>query len=111
MVEDADIVVVAFGLLARVIKRSVIDARKHGVKAGLIRPMTLWPFPDEHIKAVTDTCKVILSMEISMGQMIQDIRLAVEGKVPVEFYGRIGFLPNPEELTQEIIAVAERKGL
>lgn len=111
MVEDADIVVVAFGLLARVIKRSVIDARKHGVKAGLIRPMTLWPFPDEHIKAVTDTCKVILSMEISMGQMIQDIRLAVEGRVPVEFYGRIGFLPNPEELAQEIIAVAERKGL
>ncbi|MBP8818821.1 MAG: 3-methyl-2-oxobutanoate dehydrogenase subunit VorB [Syntrophomonadaceae bacterium] len=111
MVEDADIVVVAFGLLARVIKRSVIDARKHGVKAGLIRPMTLWPFPDEHIKAVTDTCKVILSMEISMGQMIQDIRLAAEGRVPVEFYGRIGFLPNPEELTREILAVAERKGL
>ena len=111
MVEDADIAVVAFGLLARVIKRSVIDARKHGVKAGLIRPMTLWPFPDEHIKAVTDTCKVILSMEISMGQMIQDIRLAAEGRVPVEFYGRIGFLPNPEELTREILAVAERKGL
>jgi len=111
MVEDADIVVVAFGLLARVIKRSVIDARKHGVKAGLIRPITLWPFPDEHIKSVADTCKVMLSMEISMGQMVQDIRLAVEGKVPVEFYGRIGFLPNPEELAQEIIAVAERKGL
>lgn len=111
MVEDADIVVVAFGLLARVIKRSVMDARKQGVKAGLIRPMTLWPFPDEHIKAVTGTCKVILSMEISMGQMIQDIRLAVEGKVPVELYGRIGFLPNPEELTREILAVAERKGL
>ena len=111
MVEDADIVVVAFGLLARVVKRSVIDARKHGVKAGLIRPITLWPFPDEHIKSVADTCKVMLSMEISMGQMVQDIRLAVEGKVPVEFYGRIGFLPNPEELAQEIIAVAERKGL
>jgi 2-oxoglutarate ferredoxin oxidoreductase subunit alpha len=111
MVEDADIVVVAFGLLARVIKRSVIEARKHGVKAGLIRPITLWPFPDQHIKDVVNTCKVLLSVEINMGQMIQDIKLAAEGRVPVEFYGRIGVLPNPEEITREILAVAEREGL
>lgn len=110
MVEDADIVVVAFGLLARVIKRSVMEARKRGVKAGLIRPITLWPFPDDHIKKAADTCKVMLAVEINMGQMIQDIRLAVEGRVPVEFYGRIGILPNPEEITREILALAEREG-
>jgi len=111
MVEDADIVVVAFGLLARVIKRSVMEARKKGVKAGLIRPITLWPFPDVHIKEAANTCKVMLAVEINMGQMIQDIKLAVEGKVPVEFYGRIGILPNPEEITREILKVAEREGL
>lgn len=111
MVEDADIVIVAFGLLARVIKNSVIEARKHGVKAGLIRPITLWPFPDQHIKDCLPTAKVFLSVEINMGQMLEDIRLAAEGRVPVEFYGRIGILPNPEEITREILALAERKGL
>jgi 2-oxoglutarate ferredoxin oxidoreductase subunit alpha len=111
LLDDAEIVVVAFGLLARIIKKSVMEARKKGVKAGLIRPVTLWPFPDEHIQAVSRTARIILSVEINMGQMVEDIRLAAGGKIPVEFYGRIGFTPNPEEITRQLLFIAEREGL
>lgn len=110
MVEDADIVVVAFGLMGRIAKKSVLEARKQGVKAGLIRPITLWPFPDDVIKTVAQTAKRFLSVEINMGQMIEDIRLALEGRVPVEFFGRIGVSPNPEEITRQIVALAAREG-
>ncbi len=111
LLDDAEIVVVAFGILARIIKKSVMEARKMGVKAGLIRPITLWPFPDEHIQAATSKAKVFLSVEISQGQMVEDIRLAAGGKTPVEFYGRIGFTPNPEEITRQLLFIAEREGL
>ncbi|QGT99874.1 2-oxoglutarate/2-oxoacid ferredoxin oxidoreductase, alpha subunit [Candidatus Syntrophocurvum alkaliphilum] len=110
MTEDAELVVVAFGLMFRIVKRAVIEARKQGVKVGLIRPITLWPFPDEHIKKAAETAKRFLSIEISMGQMVEDIRLAVNGKVPVDFYGRIGMTPNPEEITQQLLLVAEKEG-
>lgn len=110
LTDDADIIVVAFGIMARIVKKSVMEARKRGVKAGLFRPISLWPFPDNAMKNVARTAKRFLSVEISMGQMIQDIRLAVEGKVPVELYGRIGITPNPEEITKEILLIAEREG-
>lgn len=110
MVEDADLVVMAFGIIARIAKKSVMDARKQGKKVGLIRPITLWPFPEQIVSQVAETARRFLSIEISMGQMVEDIRLAVNGKVPVEFYGRIGFTPNPEELTRQILAIAEREG-
>ncbi|HZK87213.1 MAG TPA: 3-methyl-2-oxobutanoate dehydrogenase subunit VorB [Syntrophomonas sp.] len=110
LTEDADLVVVAFGLMARIVKKAVMEARKKGVKVGLIRPITLWPFPDEEFSKAAQTAQRFLSVEISMGQMIEDIRLAVAGQVPVEFYGRIGMIPNPEEILREIMLIAEREG-
>lgn len=111
MTDDAEIVVAAFGLMSRIVKRSVMEARRKGIKVGLIRPVTLWPFPANDFKQLAEHVRLILSVEISMGQMIEDIRLAVNGRVPVDFYGRIGITPNPEEITRHIIAVAEREGL
>jgi 2-oxoglutarate/2-oxoacid ferredoxin oxidoreductase subunit alpha len=111
LTEDADLVVVAFGLMSRIVKKAVMEARLQGHKVGLIRPITLWPFPVEHIRKAADTAKMFLSVEISMGQMVDDVRLAVNGKVPVEFYGRIGLIPSPEEIAKQIIQLAEREGL
>ncbi|HHW61956.1 MAG TPA: 3-methyl-2-oxobutanoate dehydrogenase subunit VorB [Syntrophomonadaceae bacterium] len=110
MTDDADLILVAFGLMSRVVKKAVIEARKQGIKVGLIRPITLWPFPDAIIKEAAEKAQMFLSVEISMGQMIEDIRLAVDGAVPVDFYGRIGIIPNPEEIYSEIIRIAEREG-
>lgn len=111
MIEDAELVLVAFGLMSRIVKRSVIEARRQGVKVGLIRPITLWPFPDQVIQRAAEHARLFLSIEISMGQMVEDIRLAVNGRVPVDFYGRIGITPNPEEITRQVLAIAEREGL
>ncbi|MGI6487161.1 MAG: 3-methyl-2-oxobutanoate dehydrogenase subunit VorB [Syntrophomonadaceae bacterium] len=111
MTEDAELVVVAYGLLSRVVKKAITEVRARGVKAGLIRPLTLWPFPDTHIQKCLDTAKLFLTIEISMGQMVEDVKLAVNGRVPVEFYGRIGVIPSPQEIERAIMAVAERGGL
>lgn len=111
LLDDAELVIVAFGLMGRVVKKAIMEARKKGIKAGLIRPVTLWPFPDEYIEKCIQTAKLFLSVEISMGQMVEDIKLAVNGKVPVDFYGRIGINPSPEEISNQIMAVAEREGL
>lgn len=110
LTEDADLVVVSFGLMARVVRKAVMEARKNGFKVGMIRPVTLWPFPDDDIIKVAQTAKRLLSVEISMGQMVEDIRLAVAGRIPVDFYGRIGITPNPEEILREIVRIAEREG-
>lgn len=110
MLDDAELVIVAFGLMSRIVKRSVLEARRKGIKVGMIRPITLWPFPDEIFKQAAETAKLFLSVEISMGQMVEDIRLAVNGKVPVDFYGRIGFIPNPQEITRQIVSIAQREG-
>lgn len=111
LADDADLVVVAFGLMSRIVRRSVMEARRNGVKVGLIRPVTLWPFPEEAIRTAAQHARLFLSVEINMGQMVDDIRLAINGQVPVEFYGRIGITPNPEEITRHILAVAEREGM
>lgn len=110
MVEDADLVMVAFGLMSRIVKRSVIEARRQGIKAGLIRPVTLWPFPEKVFQEAAEHVSQFLAVEISMGQMVEDIRLAVNGRVPVGFYGRIGVIPNPEEITRQIIDAAPGEG-
>lgn len=110
MMEDADLAVMAFGIIARIAKRSVMEARKQGIKVGLIRPITLWPFPERVVAGAARKVRRFLSIEVSMGQMVEDIRLAVNGQVPVDFYGRIGITPNPEELTREIMRIAEREG-
>lgn len=102
--EDAEIVVCAFGATARVAKSAVNQAREKGVKAGLFRPKTLWPFPKKEINAACANAKKLLSVEMSMGQMVDDIRLAVNCSKPVEFFGRTGgVIPKPTEILAEIM--------
>lgn len=97
--EDADYVFVAFGTMARVCQKAVELARAEGIKAGLIRPITLFPFPKKIIQELATKVKGFISIEMSAGQMVEDVRLAVSGKVPVEFYGRMGgIVPSPDEV-------------
>lgn len=108
MTEDAEIVIAAYGTIARVAKSAIESLRKDGVRAGLIRPITLWPFPSAVFSARAETAKGFLSVEMSMGQMVEDVRLAVNGKKPVEFFGRTGgVIPTPDEIYQ---AVMKMKG-
>ena len=101
--EDAEYLIVAFGSAARIAKKVIAIAREQGIKVGLLRPITLWPFPTKRIAELGKKVKGILSLEINSGQMIEDIRLAVECKVPVEYYGRLGgIIPEPEEVVAKI---------
>ena len=110
MMDDAEVCVVAFGIAARVSKNAVVEARKQGIKAGLLRPITLWPFPTEAVKKAADHCKAFVSVELSMGQMIEDIRLASECKRPVVLCNRAGgMIPSPEQVLTSIKNVAGGK--
>lgn len=103
-VEDAEIVFVAYGTTARIVKNAVMALEKEGIKAGYIRPITLWPFPAKTIEEVAEMAKVkaFLTVEMSMGQMIEDVKLAVNGKKPVHFYGRTGgMVPTPAAIVME----------
>ena len=101
--EGADVIVAAYGTVARVVKNVVKDAAKEGIRVGLIRPITLWPFPSDIIKKSAENAKSILVTEMSMGQMVDDIKLAVECRIPVHFYGRTGgVVPTPDEVLNEI---------
>ena len=98
MMEDAEVSVVAFGIAARVAKNAVAAARSEGIKVGLIRPITLWPFPTEAF-AKTEKVKAFVSVELSMGQMIEDVRLATKCEKPVSLCNRTGgMIPSPEEV-------------
>jgi 2-oxoglutarate ferredoxin oxidoreductase subunit alpha len=102
-VEDADVVVVAFGAAARIALSAVYSAREQGIKAGLIRPITLWPFPEDAVKAAAAHPKAFVSVEFSTGQMVEDVRLAVNGKCPVSFFGHTGgVVPEPDEVLEAI---------
>ncbi|MBC8569243.1 3-methyl-2-oxobutanoate dehydrogenase subunit VorB [Zongyangia hominis] len=103
LTEDADIVLVAYGASSRISRSAVNSAREKGIKAGLIRPITLWPFPEKNIQAACKTAKAFLTVEMSMGQMVDDVRLAVNGARPVYFYGRTGgIIPSPAEVLGQI---------
>lgn len=103
MTEDAEIVVVAFGIAARVSKNAVAAARKEGIKAGLIRPITVWPFPKKPISELAEKVKGFISVELSMGQMIEDIKLAENCIRPVELCFRAGgMIPSPEQVLDSI---------
>lgn len=102
-IDDAEIVLVAYGTTARIAKAAMKTARAEGIKVGLIRPITLWPFPSDIIANTAKTAKAIISVEMSMGQMVEDIRLAVNGTCPVHFYGRTGgMVPTPAGILEEI---------
>ena len=100
--DDAEILVVAYGIVSRVARAAVEKAREAGVKAGLFRPVTLWPYPSEALVKAAGKARKVLVVEVSMGQMVEDVRLAINGRVPVEFYGRIGQVPTPEEILNKI---------
>ena len=101
--EDAEICVVAFGIASRVAKNAVVAARAEGIKAGLIRPITLWPFPKKALRAAADQVQAFVSVELNMGQMIEDIRLATECKRPVSLCNRAGgMIPSPDQVLGSI---------
>ena len=108
-VDDADVVVVAYGIAARIVRSAVARAREEGIKAGWIRPITLWPFPTEQVSKAADEFRIFLVIELSNGQMVEDVRLAVNGKSPVLFYGRPGGgVPNVDEILDKIRQLALR---
>ncbi len=96
---DAEYLIVAYGLAARIAQGTVEMARARGIRAGLLRPVTLFPYPSEAIRALADHVRKVLVVEMNAGQMIEDVRLALEGRVPVRFYGRTGgIIPGPDEV-------------
>ena len=108
MVDDADIVIAAFGIAARVSKNAVVEARKKGIKVGLIRPITLWPFPKAPFAKAAQHAKRMISVELNMGQMIEDVRLATECRVPVTLCNRAGgMIPSPEQVLAAIEEAAK----
>jgi len=108
-IEDAEVVVVAFGIAARIALSAVKELRREGRKAGLFRPVTLFPFPEKQIADIADRRKRFLVIEMNAGQMVEDVRLAVNGKSDVLFYGRPGgAVFNPEELYRKIKAAFPR---
>ena len=106
-VKDSDIIIVAYGSMGRVAKATMEAARSKGLKVGMIRPITLWPFPDQIISEAAQRTKKFLVIEMSAGQMVEDVRLAVNGKAEVEFHGRMGGgIPGEEEILSRIEAMA-----
>jgi pyruvate/2-oxoacid:ferredoxin oxidoreductase alpha subunit len=102
--EDAEVLLVGYGIVSRVLLSTVEALRKQGVKAGLFRPITLWPYPSEALAKAAAKVEKVLVVELSNGQMLEDVRLALNGKVPVEFYGRVGGnVPSVAELQQQVL--------
>ena len=103
---DADLVVVAFGTSARVAQSAVREARARGLRVGMFRPVSLWPFPDDRLEQLSRRVKRFLVVEMNTGQMVEDVRLAVKPGTRVSFLGRVGgFVPMPEEILERIEAL------
>ncbi|MFP4047428.1 MAG: 3-methyl-2-oxobutanoate dehydrogenase subunit VorB [Bacteroidota bacterium] len=101
--DDAEYLLIAYGTSARICQKTVDLARKEGIKVGLLRPITLFPFPKKKIQEMAGQVKGMISVEMSAGQMVEDIKLAVEGKTPVEYYGRMGgIVPSPDEVLEAL---------
>jgi 2-oxoglutarate ferredoxin oxidoreductase subunit alpha len=101
--DDAELIVVAFGAASRIVKSAVKSAREKGIKVGIVRPITLWPFPVDVLKQAAKTTKAFLTVEMNMGQMIDDVKLAIDCSRPVHFYGRTGgMLPTPAAVLESI---------
>ncbi|HJW18845.1 MAG TPA: 3-methyl-2-oxobutanoate dehydrogenase subunit VorB [Flavisolibacter sp.] len=100
---DAEYLFVAYGLSARICQKAMDISRAKGIKVGLLRPITLFPYPSKRLSELAPQLKMVLSVELNSGQMVEDVRLAVNGKVPVEFYGRMGgMLPTPESIVEHL---------
>lgn len=106
--DDAEVIVIGHGIISRILKTAVDRARSLGIKAGLFRPITLWPFPAREIDALCGWARCFLTVELSNGQLVEDVRLAVNGQCPVHFYSRMGgMVPTTDELLQQIIEASE----
>ncbi|MEK7278869.1 MAG: transketolase C-terminal domain-containing protein, partial [Chloroflexota bacterium] len=103
LIEDADVVVAGFGTAGRVAQTAVKQARARGIRAGLFRPISLYPFPEKRLAELAETARIFLVVEMNAGQMVEDVRLAVNGRAPVKFYGRMGgVVPLPDEVLEAI---------
>jgi len=112
LLDDATLAVVAFGTAARIAKGAVNRARKEGIKAGLFRPITLWPFPETELKTLAGKVKHILVFEMNLGQMLEDVRLSVGTEAAIHFHGRPGgIISTPQEIADVIIKLAYRHEL
>lgn len=101
--DEAEMVLVAYGTTSRIVKNAIDALEKDGIKVGLIRPITLWPFPNKAFEQIPATAKAVMSVEMSTGQMIDDVKIAVNGKLPVHFYGRTGgMIPTPEAIIDKV---------
>ncbi len=101
-IEDADLVFAAYGTTARIVKTAIAKLEEEGYKVGLIRPITLFPYPYDSFKKINPNCKGILTVEMNAGQMLDDVKIAVEGKIPTYFYGRTGgMVPGPAEIADK----------
>jgi 2-oxoglutarate ferredoxin oxidoreductase subunit alpha len=102
--EDAEVILVAYGTMGRIVKSVADMAREKGIKAGVFRPISLWPFPYIELEKWSKNANLFLTVEMSSGQMIEDVKLAVNGKVPIEFYGRMGgIIPTPAEVLAKLM--------
>ena len=111
MMEDAEICVVAFGISARVAKNAIVQARGEGIKVGMIRPITLWPFPKAPMLKASEKVHTFISVEMSMGQMIEDIELAIRCRRPVKLCNRVGgMIPSPDQVYASIVETAKEGG-
>jgi 2-oxoglutarate/2-oxoacid ferredoxin oxidoreductase subunit alpha len=107
--EDADYILTAYGLSARICMKAMDIARAKGLKVGLFRPITLFPFPSKELDKIASHKKLILTVELNSGQMVEDVQLAVKGKIPVEFYGKMGgIMPTPEEVLNHLEKLIEK---
>ncbi|HIS97377.1 MAG TPA: 3-methyl-2-oxobutanoate dehydrogenase subunit beta, partial [Candidatus Scatomorpha pullistercoris] len=108
--ENAEIIVTAFGTVARICKSAIDDLKEEGINVGLIRPITLWPFPYKalHDAAVAPGVKAVLDVELNAGQMLEDVKLAVNGEQKVDFFGHYGsHMPTPEEIKEKLLSMRE----
>jgi pyruvate/2-oxoacid:ferredoxin oxidoreductase alpha subunit len=110
LAEDAEVLLVGYGIVSRVLRRAVGLCRSAGIRAGLLRPITLWPFPSERVGVLSRRLEQILVVELSTGQMVEDVRLAASGRCPVEFYGRQGgMVPSAEEIAERVLALRAKE--
>jgi pyruvate/2-oxoacid:ferredoxin oxidoreductase alpha subunit len=107
LTDDAEVLVVGYGIVSRVLRSAVEQVRNFGLRAGLFRPITVWPFPSKALAAAAARCRSVLVVELSTGQMVEDVRLALNGRVPVDFYGRSGGnVPGPDEIRDRLLSEA-----
>ena len=105
LTEDADVLLVGFGIVSRVLRSTVDQLRAQGLKAGLFRPITLWPFPARELRETAGHVKSVMVVELNTGMMVEDVKLTLNGSVPVEFYGRAGGnVPMAEEITAQVFS-------